>query len=97
MATTYEKLFVNISQLTSEKDWLVWKFQVKHALKAADQWNYVTGTADPEVADYESKNQKAFLLSSTVHWTEIRANGDELSNPKGDVGCTLSVLRMDDS
>ena len=60
MATPYEKLFVNISQLTSEKDWLAWKFQVKHALKAADQWNYVTGTADPEVADYESKKQKAF-------------------------------------
>ena len=60
MATTYEKLFVNISQLTSEKDWLVWKFQVKHALKAADQWNYVTGTADPKAADYESKKQKAY-------------------------------------
>ena len=38
----------NCSQTYKEKDWLVRKFQVKHALKAADQWNYVTGTANPE-------------------------------------------------
>ena len=47
MATVNEKLFMNIPQLKSEKDWLVWKFQVMHALKAADQWVYVTETADP--------------------------------------------------
>ena len=60
MATTHDKLLVSISQLKNEKDWLVWKFQVTHALKAADQWDYVTGTANTEGGDYESKKQKAF-------------------------------------
>ena len=44
----------------SEKDWLVWKFQLQHALKAASQWEFITGTANVEVEDYESKKQKAF-------------------------------------
>ena len=45
MATvSIEKFFVNIPQLKSEKDWLVCKFQVMHALKAADLWGYVTET-----------------------------------------------------
>ena len=60
MATTHDKLLVSIPQLKSEKDWLVWKFQVTHALKAAEQWDHVTGTANTEGADYESKKQKAF-------------------------------------
>ena len=52
-----EKLFVNIPQLKSEKDWLVWKFQVTHALKAADLWGYVTETvAEPR----DDQKQKAF-------------------------------------
>ena len=60
MATTHDKLLVSVPQLKSEKDWLVWKFQVTHALKAADQWDHVTGTANTEGANYESKRQKAF-------------------------------------
>ena len=60
MATSHEKIFANIPQLTSEKDWLVWKFQVQHALKAAGQWEFITGTANADAEDYESKNQKAF-------------------------------------
>lgn len=52
-----EKLFVNIPQLKSEKDWLVWKFQVMHALKAADLWDYVTGTIERYV---QKQQQKAF-------------------------------------
>ena len=59
MATSHEKIFANIPQLTSEKDWLVWKFQVQHALKAAGQWEFITGTADAEAEDFESKKQKA--------------------------------------
>ena len=56
MATVaVEKLFVNIPRLKSEKDWQVWKFQVTHALKAADLWGYVTKT----VAEAREK-QKAF-------------------------------------
>ena len=39
-ATSYEKIFVSIPQLTSERDLLVWKFQVQHALKASE---FVTG------------------------------------------------------
>ena len=60
MATSHEKIFANIPQLTSEKDWLVWKFQVQHTLKAAGQWEFITETANAEAEDYESKKQKAF-------------------------------------
>ena len=55
-----EEAIWKCSTLTSEKDWLVWKFQVKHTLKATDQWDYVTGAVDPERQGYESKKQKAF-------------------------------------
>ena len=58
MATvSIEKFFVNIPQLKSEKDWLVWKFQVMHALKAADIWGYVTETVHEAS---ENLKQKAF-------------------------------------
>ena len=60
MATSQEKIFVNIPQLKNEKDWIVWKFQVQLSLKAADQWQFVTGTANADADDYESKKQKAF-------------------------------------
>ena len=60
MATATEKLFTNIPQLKDEKDWPVWKFQVTHALKAAEQWEFAVGTADDQRRDYESKKQKAF-------------------------------------
>ena len=33
---------------------------MQHALKAADQWQFVTGTANADGDDYESKKQKAF-------------------------------------
>ena len=33
--STSREDIANIPQLMSEKDWLVWKFQVQHALKAA--------------------------------------------------------------
>lgn len=58
MATAaIEKLFVNIPQLKSERDWLVWKFQVKHALKTAELWGYTDNTVeDPN----EGQKQKAF-------------------------------------
>ena len=51
---------MNKPQLKNEKDWLVWKFQVQHALKAADQWQFMTGMANADTDDYESKKQKAF-------------------------------------
>ena len=60
MAMSHEKICANIPQLTSKKDWLVWKFQLQHALKAPGQWEFITGTANTEVEDYESKKQKAF-------------------------------------
>ena len=60
MATTHKKVLLNIPLLKNEKHWLVWKFQVKHALKASDQWGHVTGTVSTDSADYESKKQKAF-------------------------------------
>ena len=60
MAVSHEKMLANIPQLMSMKDWLVWKFQLQHVLKAAGQWDCITGTADAE--DYENKKQKAFYL-----------------------------------
>ena len=62
MATAFEKLFVNIPQLKSEKDWLVWKFQVTHTMQAAGLWDRVTGTANREGAENASAEQKAFYL-----------------------------------
>ena len=60
MVTTHEKVLLNIPQLKNEKDWLVWKFQVKHALKASDHWGHVTGTVSMDSVDYKNKKQKAF-------------------------------------
>ena len=60
MAISHEKIFANILQLTSEKDWLVWKFQLQHVLKAAGQWEFITGIVNAEVEDNKSKKQKAF-------------------------------------
>ena len=63
MATAlFKKLFVNIPQLKDEKDWLIWKFQVTHAMKAVSMWDRVTGTASREGAENESSEQKAFYL-----------------------------------
>ena len=50
-----DKMLCNIPQLNTEKDWPVWKFQVTHALKAADQWEFVTGEADTLRQGHESK------------------------------------------
>ena len=36
------------------------EFQVIHALKAAEYWDFVTGNADPASQGYDSKKQKAF-------------------------------------
>ena len=55
-----DRLFGNIPQLNNDKDWQVWKFQVTHALKAASQWEFVTGTASSSAQGYEANRQKAF-------------------------------------
>jgi hypothetical protein len=47
-----DRLFGNIPQLNSDKDWQVWKFQVIHALKAASQWEFIVGTADATAQGY---------------------------------------------
>ena len=66
---------MNILQLTSEKDWLVWKFQVQHALKAAGQWEFITGMRLKTMREQEAEG---FLLSVALYWAEIHANGYEL-------------------
>ena len=53
---------MNVPQLKSERDWLVWKYQVKHAMKAAGLWDRVTGTASREGADAMSLEQKSLYL-----------------------------------
>ena len=55
-----DRRFGNIPQLNNDKDWQVWKFQVTHALKAASQWEFVTGTASSSAQGYEANRQKAF-------------------------------------
>ena len=53
MATaSVDKLFANIPYLKSEREWLVWKFQVMHALKG-----YITETVEGAT---EIQRQKAF-------------------------------------
>ena len=88
MATTHDKILLNIPQLKSKKDWLVWKFQVKHALKASDQWGHVTGTVSTESADYESKKQKAF-------YAVLQCIGQKyvpMPDTKGTMGYPLSIF-----
>ena len=55
MATLQEKIFMNIPQLKNKNYWLVWKLQVQRALKAADHWQFVIGTANTDTDGYESK------------------------------------------
>ena len=54
MAMSHKKVFVNVLQLTSEKYWLVWNFQLQHMLKVAGQWEFITRTANAEVEDTPS-------------------------------------------
>lgn len=58
MATSQEKL--HTCEHSTTYKWHVEKFQVKHAIKAADQWDYVTGAADLGRQGYESNKQKTF-------------------------------------
>ena len=55
-----DKLFTNLPQLKTERDWPWWKFQVTHALKAAEQWEYAKGEANATRADYQAKEEKTF-------------------------------------
>ena len=71
------KLFANIPQLRTEKDWPVWKFQVTHALKASEQWEFATGAADAGADGYA---RESLLLYPAVHWPEERASCDELQD-----------------
>uniref|UniRef100_A0A1X7SUF9 Uncharacterized protein n=1 Tax=Amphimedon queenslandica TaxID=400682 RepID=A0A1X7SUF9_AMPQE len=79
MATTTDKFFAQIPQLNDEKDWPVWKFQVTHALKAAEQWEFATGTADRGRQGYETKKQKAF--HSILQCIGQQNGGWEAMNP----------------
>ena len=44
----------------------MWKFQVQHALKAAGQWEFITGTADTEARNYESKKQAFYSVLQCI-------------------------------
>ena len=93
MATvSIEKLVVNIPQLKSEKDWQVWKFQVTHALKAAELWGYVYVTETVE-EPRDSQKQKAFYcILQCIGQKYICANGHGLCESKANVGYTVAVL-----
>ena len=71
----------DICEYTTNYKGLVLKFQVQHALKAAGQWELITGTANIKAEDYEIKKQKGLLFRVTVHGAEIHANSYELPNP----------------
>ena len=89
-----EKLFVNIPQLKSEKDWLVWNFQAMHALKAADIRGYVI--------DYSRTRRRSqaesILLHSAVHWANYVPMVIGCKSPKQmwNTLCQL-ILRKEDS
>ena len=89
MATTQDRLLVSIPQLKSERDWLMWKFQVTHALKAAAQWDHVTSTANTEEADYT--RVKPFTQFCKV-LVRSMCHGDELLNAESVVERVLSIL-----
>ena len=80
MATAgFERLPLNVPQLKSKRDWIVWKFQVKHAMKAAGLWDCVTGTASREGADAASLEQKSFyLVLQCIGQKYVPMHGDEL-------------------
>ena len=61
-----DKLFSNIPQLNTEKDWPVLKFHVTQALKAVDQWEFITGEADSSTQGYESKKQRLSIQYYSV-------------------------------
>ena len=91
MTTSHEKIFVNIQLITREKDWLVWKFQVQHALKAAGQWELTTGTANINAEDYEIKKQKAFYLELQCIGQQFMPTVMSCQTQKY-VGCTMPIL-----
>ena len=91
MATSHQNIFVNIPLITRKRDWFVWKFQEQHALKAAGQWESITGTANIKAEDCEIKKQKAFYL-------ELQCMGQKFMptvmscQTKKYVGCTMPIL-----
>lgn len=74
--TTDGKLFANIPRQKTKKDWPVWKFQVTHALKAAEQWEFATGTADASSDGYAAKQEKAFY---SIHLQQLDELADQLA------------------
>ena len=61
MAASTDKLFANIPLLWNEKDWLVWKLKVSHALKAPEQWEFDTGYEDSDAEGHAAKQDKAVV------------------------------------
>ena len=93
IVTTESNLFANLPQLKTKKNWPVWKFQVMHALKAAEQWEFALGTADHERQGYKAKEEKAFY---TVHRPEERSSCDELQDHQKAMGhAVLTVWEKD--
>ena len=70
---------------------------MQHALKAAGQWKFITGAANEEAEDYESKKYRRLSTQYCSYWAEIHANGYEVSNPKRYVGHTMPILRKKES
>ena len=60
-------------------NWITWKFQLKHFLRARGLWKYVDGSAvlaegatAEQRAKYESESQKAFsFIAMSVSTTQL--------------------------
>ena len=91
MTTFLQKILVSIPPITREKDWLVWKVQVQHALKAAGQWELITGTANIKPEDHEIKKQKAFYLKLQCIEQKFMPIVISRQTQKY-VGCTMPIL-----
>ena len=86
------EIFVSIPQLTNESDWLVWRLQVQHALKASGQWEFVTGDVNQEAEGYKGKKQKALYSIQCVGQRFMPMLMD--FRPQMTCGiCSVSILR----
>ena len=83
---------MNIPLITRERDWLVLKFQVEYALKAAGQWKLITGTANIKAEDCEIKKQKAFYLELQCMGQKLMPTVSYELPTQEYVGCTMPIL-----
>ena len=81
------KLFTNIPQLKTEKNWPMWKF---HALKGC--WTVEIRWRN-SCRWFFSQATESLLLHSTTYRSKKRASCDKLPDSKGTLGCAVQHIR----